>query len=59
MEEVRDAAVNDKKFLRSDISKCHRAEVSLDGAVWNIKASWWRGQLSSNSSLTSTLVITP
>lgn len=26
----REAAVNDKKFLRSDILKCHRAEVSLD-----------------------------
>lgn len=33
MEGIREAAVNDKKFLRSDILKCHRAEVSLNSVV--------------------------
>lgn len=29
----RDATINDKKFLRSNILKCHRAGVSLVGVV--------------------------
>lgn len=33
MEGIREAGVNDKKLLRSDILKCQRVEVSLDGVV--------------------------
>lgn len=59
MEGIREAAVNDKKFLRSDILKCHRAEVSLDGVVWNTKTSWQQGRLSLHSALCFTLGIAP
>lgn len=57
--EIREATVNDKKFLRSDILKCHQAEVSLDSVVRNMKASWQQGWLSLLSALHFTLGISP
>lgn len=39
---IKGRAINDKKFLRSHIPKCHWAEVSLVSVMWNIKAPGWR-----------------